>query len=111
MELTSTNHAKVYGLYPDKGSIGLGFDADIVLWDPNWKETISQLLLHHGSDYTPHEGLQVTGWPVMTRCAARLWRKRAKSPGKRAMAGFSGVVSRLMRGRLDTASMDGRVYA
>ncbi len=64
--LTSTNHAKMYGLYPRKGSIGVGFDADIVLWDANRRETISQDLLHHGADYTPYEGLAVTGWPVMT---------------------------------------------
>jgi dihydropyrimidinase len=64
--LTSTNHAKMYGLYPQKGSITVGFDADLVLWDPTKKETISQSLLHHGADYTPYEGLQVTGWPVMT---------------------------------------------
>ncbi|MBT9292945.1 dihydropyrimidinase [Prosthecodimorpha staleyi] len=64
--LTSTNHAKIYGLYPHKGSIGVGFDADIVLWDPNRRETISQSLMHHNSDYTPYEGLAVTGWPVMT---------------------------------------------
>ena len=49
-----------------KGSIAVGFDADIVLWDPNRKETIRQELLHHGADYTPYEGLAVTGWPVMT---------------------------------------------
>lgn len=64
--LTSTNHAKIYGLYPKKGSIAPGFDADIVLWDPNRKETISQSLMHHGADYSPYEGLAVTGWPVMT---------------------------------------------
>jgi dihydropyrimidinase len=64
--LTSTNHAKMYGLYPQKGSIGVGFDADIVLWDPNRRETISQSLMHHGADYTPYEGLAVTGWPIMT---------------------------------------------
>lgn len=64
--LTSTNHARMYGLYPKKGSIAPGFDADIVLWDPNRKETISQKLMHHGSDYTPYEGITVTGWPVMT---------------------------------------------
>ncbi|WP_262027416.1 dihydropyrimidinase [Microvirga sp. Mcv34] len=66
VELTSTNHAKLYGLYPRKGSIGIGFDADIVLWDPERKETIRQDILHHGSDYTPWEGFEVTGWPVMT---------------------------------------------
>ena len=64
--LTSTNHARLYGLYPGKGSIAPGFDADIVLWDPTRKEIISQRLLHHGADYTPYEGLAVTGWPVMT---------------------------------------------
>lgn len=64
--LTSTNHAKIYGLYPEKGSIGVGFDADIVLWDPNRKEVIRQEIMQHGADYTPYEGMAVTGWPVMT---------------------------------------------
>jgi dihydropyrimidinase len=66
VELASTNHAKIYGLYPRKGSIAVGFDADITLWDPNRRETIRQEILHHGPDYTPWEGFQVTGWPVMT---------------------------------------------
>jgi len=66
VELTSTNHAKMYGLYPRKGSIGVGFDADITLWDPHRRETIRQEKLHHGLDYTPWEGFEVTGWPVMT---------------------------------------------
>ena len=65
-ELAATNHAKMYGLYPRKGSIGIGFDADIALWDPTRKETIRQEVLHHGADYTPWEGFEVTGWPVMT---------------------------------------------
>jgi dihydropyrimidinase len=56
VELTSTNHARIYGLYPRKGSIGVGFDADIVLWDPKLKKAIRQSDLHHGSDYTPWEG-------------------------------------------------------
>ncbi|MFN3171696.1 MAG: dihydropyrimidinase [Hyphomicrobiales bacterium] len=63
--LTSTNHARMYGLYPRKGSIGVGFDADITLWDPSRKETIRQENLKHGADYTPWEGFEVTGWPVM----------------------------------------------
>jgi dihydropyrimidinase len=66
VELTATNHAKLYGLYPRKGSIGIGFDADLTLWDPNRRETIRQANLHHGADYTPWEGFAVTGWPVMT---------------------------------------------
>ena len=64
--LTATNHAKLYGLYPRKGSIAPGFDADLTLWDPNRRETIRQEILHHGADYTPWEGFPVTGWPVMT---------------------------------------------
>ncbi len=64
--LTATNHARTYGLYPRKGTIAVGSDADIVIWDAAREVTISQALLHHGSDYTPYEGLKVTGWPVST---------------------------------------------
>jgi dihydropyrimidinase len=62
--LTATNHAKLYGLYPRKGTIAVGSDADIVLWDPAREQTISQKILHHGADYTPYEGLHVKGWPT-----------------------------------------------
>jgi dihydropyrimidinase len=70
--LTSTNHAKMYGLYPQKGSIAPGFDADIVLWDPNREETIRQSGMHHAADYTPYEGMLVKGWPVMTLLAGKV---------------------------------------
>jgi len=63
---TATNHARTYGLYPKKGTIAVDSDADIVIWDPDRNVTISQSLLHHGSDYTPYEGIAVTGWPVST---------------------------------------------
>ena len=58
VELTSTNHAKLYGLYPKKGSIGVGFDADIVLWDPIGRKRSGQEILHHGADYTPGRALR-----------------------------------------------------
>lgn len=64
--LTATNHAKTYGLYPRKGSIAIGSDGDIVLWDPTITRRIAHADLHDGSDYTPYEGLEVTGWPVTT---------------------------------------------
>jgi dihydropyrimidinase len=70
--LTSTNHAKMYGLYPKKGSIAVGADADLVIWDPKRKETIRQEILHHGADYTPWEGFEVTGWPLKTILRGRL---------------------------------------
>ncbi len=61
--LTATNHARIYGLQ-QKGAIAVGKDADIVLWDPLVSKKITQDALHHGSDYTPWEGFEVTGWPV-----------------------------------------------
>lgn len=64
--LTATNHARLYGLYPRKGAIMVGADADIALWDPTLSKRIRQSDLHHGSDYTPWEGFEVTGWPVRT---------------------------------------------
>jgi dihydropyrimidinase len=64
--LSATNHAKMYGLHPRKGTIAIGADADIAIWDPHRQATIRQVGLHHGSDYTPYEGFEVTGWPVTT---------------------------------------------
>lgn len=64
--LTATNHAKAYGLYPRKGAIAIGADADLVLWNPSITRTIRHADLHDGSDYSPYEGIEVTGWPVMT---------------------------------------------
>jgi dihydropyrimidinase len=63
---TATNHAKTYGLYPKKGTIAVGSDADLAIWDPERTVTISQPLMHGGCDYTPYEGIKVTGWPVAT---------------------------------------------
>ena len=61
--LTSTNAAKIYGLYPRKGSLVIGGDADIAIWDPKWVRTIKQEMLHDNMDYTPYEGMKVKGWP------------------------------------------------
>ncbi len=81
--LSSTNHAKMYGLYPRKGSIAPGFDADIALWDPTLKGTIQQERLNHGADYTPWEGFEVTGWPVMTIAGGEVVAERGKPCGTR----------------------------
>jgi dihydropyrimidinase len=69
--LSATNHAKTYGLYPNKGTIAVGADADIAIWDPDRELTISQSLMHGGSDYTPYEGIKVKGWPVSTMVRGR----------------------------------------
>lgn len=64
--ITSTNPAKLFGLYPDKGSIAPGMDADIAIWDPQLERTIRSVELHDGCDFTPFEGMTFTGWPIMT---------------------------------------------
>lgn len=51
--LTATNPAKLYSLYPKKGALVVGADADITLWDPALTRPIQQADLHHGADYTP----------------------------------------------------------
>ncbi len=60
---TSTAAAKLFGLYPRKGTIAPGSDADLVLFDPNCEVTISADALHQNCDYTPYQGMQVRGWP------------------------------------------------
>jgi dihydropyrimidinase len=66
VRLVATNPAKLFGLYPRKGTIAPGSDADLVLWDAGKKVTITNALLQHHIDYTPYESKTVTGWPVAT---------------------------------------------
>src|SRR5436305_13073119 len=63
--LTSSNAAKIMVLYPRKGALAVGSDADIVLLDPRAGRVIRKEDLHE-TDYTPWEGHEVTAWPSMT---------------------------------------------
>jgi dihydropyrimidinase len=62
--LNSANAAKLYGLYPRKGTIAVGSDADIAIWDPQREVVVRNDMLHHNVDYTPYEGRKLRGWPV-----------------------------------------------
>ena len=72
VELTAENPARIFGLFPRKGVIRVGADADLVLWDPEATRTISIESLHDNMDYTPYEGMEVTGWPVTTLSRGRV---------------------------------------
>src|SRR6266540_4162244 len=63
VELLSTNPARYFGLYPRKGTIAVGSDADIVVFDPERKATISAATQHSKTDYNLYEGTEVTGTP------------------------------------------------
>ncbi|PYI06899.1 putative allantoinase [Aspergillus sclerotiicarbonarius CBS 121057] len=69
VEVTSTNPAKLYGLYPKKGALIPGLsDADLTIWYPSAQEPfpITNSVLHHNVDYTPYEGHMITQWPRYT---------------------------------------------
>jgi dihydropyrimidinase len=63
VNVTSAAAARLFGLYPRKGTIAPGADADLVLFDPDREVTISAETLHQNCDYTPYEGMRVKGWP------------------------------------------------
>ncbi len=64
--LTATNAAKLMGLYPRKGTIAVGSDADVVIFDPERTRTIDAAMLKSRADYSVYQGWEVTGWPGMT---------------------------------------------
>jgi dihydropyrimidinase len=66
VQLCCTTPARVFGLYPQKGTLAIGSDADLVIFDPNKKGILSHTMLHEHVDYTPYEGFKVRGYPVIT---------------------------------------------
>jgi len=61
---TATEPAKIYGLHPRKGSIAIGADADIAIWDPKRKVTLADAMVKDRAGYTPYAGRTIKGWPV-----------------------------------------------
>ena len=70
--LTATNHARTYGLHPRKGMIAVGADADIGIWNPERRVTLSTAMLHDNVGYTPYEGRVVQGWPEIVVSRGRV---------------------------------------
>ncbi|KAJ5389411.1 uncharacterized protein N7496_000479, partial [Penicillium cataractarum] len=85
VELTSTNPAKLYGLYPKKGALMPGSDADFVIWHPEKAFTPFRLhnsMLHHNVDYTPYEGIELVNWPRYTILRGKVMWANGKVVGK-----------------------------
>ena len=79
-EITATNAAKIFGLYPRKGVIAPGSDADFALMDPTIRKTLAKEDFHV-TDYSPWEGWQVSGWPALTILRGRAIAERGKLLG------------------------------
>ena len=72
VDVFATNPARLMGLYPRKGVIAPGSDADLVIWNTDEERTISMADLHHDGDYSPWEGWPVRGWPETTLLRGRV---------------------------------------
>ncbi len=66
VDVSATQPAKLMGMYPQKGTIAVGSDADVTVFDPDKPVTIRQRDMHSKQDWELHEGFEVTGWPTMT---------------------------------------------
>jgi len=88
VELTSTSPAKIFGLFPRKGTIAPGSDADIVVFDPNRTMTLSAKTLHMNVDYNPYEGRQVTGAADTVLTRGRLIIENGKFVGGKGGGSF-----------------------
>ena len=86
VELTATAPAKIYNLHPRKGSIAIGADADLVIWDPKRKVTLADGMLHDRTGYTPYAGRTSPAGPRRCCAAARPSSAPASSPPSLAPA-------------------------
>jgi len=80
--------ARLFGLYPKKGIIAIGSDADLVLIDPKTHATLTHDMLHENTDYTPYEGLPLSGYPVMTISRGEVIVENGRFLGKKGRGNF-----------------------
>jgi dihydropyrimidinase len=88
VELTSTSPAKIFGLFPRKGTVAPGSDADLVVFDPDKKTTLSAKTHHMRVDYNPYEGREVTGAAETVLSRGRVIVENGKFTGKAGAGSF-----------------------
>jgi len=88
VDLVSTTPAKLFGLYPRKGSLQPGADADLVIWDPAKVVTISAASHHMKVDYNPYEGRQVVGAPTHVIIRDKVVVEGGNFPGRKGDGRF-----------------------
>lgn len=81
--MTSGNPAKIFGLYPQKGTIAVGSDADLVIFDPKAKGTVSAKTTHHNVDYSAFEGFKLEGAPILVMSRGEVISREGKYVGSR----------------------------
>ena len=86
VELTATAPAKIYNLHPRKGSIAIGADADLALWNPDVEITLSDRMMHDRAGYTPFAGRKLQGWPTTVLSRGRV----IVADGKRSVEAGTG---------------------
>ena len=88
VEITSTAPAKIFGLYPNKGTIAVGADADLLVWDGEKRHVLSDKTLHMRVDYTPYEGREVVGAPTHVLSRGKVVVENGKYVGKKGDGRF-----------------------
>jgi dihydropyrimidinase len=88
VEITSTAPAKIFGLYPNKGTVAIGADADLLVWDPEKRHILSDKTLHMRVDYTPYEGKEVVGAPTHVLSRGKVVVENGKYVGKKGDGRF-----------------------
>ncbi|MCF2625670.1 dihydropyrimidinase [Fusobacterium perfoetens] len=88
VEVVSTNPAKLFGIYSQKGCIAVGSDADLVVIDPKLKKRITKGELHENTDYTPFEGIEIIGCPIMTISRGEIIVENNKFTGQKGRGRF-----------------------
>src|SRR5260221_14528398 len=108
VEVCCTNPAKLFGMYPQKGVLAPGSDADIVVWDPAAAHTISAKTQHQRTDYNVYEGMQVTGMPAIVLPRGRVLVQGDQWQGEQGAGRF---IARQRWGAAELATTSARARA